>query len=155
MNIPSSCARAGAGFSLIEVLCAILILGVGITGLTVGMSTAVRSSKETEWQTAAALLAAGHLETLRAEGYVIAGEEEGEFEDGLSIYQWKHAVTETAVEGLYEVEVAVVHAPTGQTLYRLQTLLFDPPVYAVPYETEDEQDSDQGSETGRARGGER
>ena len=51
--------KRNAGFSLIEVMCAVLILGIGIAGLTQGITTALASSKEAEVQTAAALLAAG------------------------------------------------------------------------------------------------
>ena len=45
-----------AGFSLIEVMCAILILGIALVGLTQGLTTALSSSKESEQQTMAALL---------------------------------------------------------------------------------------------------
>jgi len=56
------------GFSLIEVMCAVAILGVALVGLTQGITTALGSNKESELQTTAALLAAGRIETLRAEG---------------------------------------------------------------------------------------
>lgn len=146
--------QAQAGFSLIEVLCAVLILGVGISGLTVGMTTALRSSQESEWQTAAAFIAAGRIETMRAEGYVIEGDDEGECGPDLSQFEWKQSITETAVEGLYDVKVTVLRAQTGQSIYALQTLLFDPPIYSVPYETEEE-DAETGSGAGRNQGGAR
>ena len=71
-----------AGFSLIEVMCAILILGIGLVGLTQGLTTALSSTKESEWQTSAALVAAGRMETLRAEGYLKDGVEAGEGGEG-------------------------------------------------------------------------
>ena len=55
-----------AGFSLVEVMVAILILGIALVGLTQGITTALSSSKESELQTVAALFAAGQIETLRA-----------------------------------------------------------------------------------------
>ena len=117
-----------AGFSLVEVMCAILILGIGLVGLTQGLTTALRSSKESEWQTAAALIAAGQMETLRAEGYLFDGETEGACGEGLSLYRWKQSVSSTAIDGLHEVKVVVENSNSGEAIYELRTMLFDPPV---------------------------
>ena len=117
------------GFSLVEVMCAILILGIGLVGLTQGLTAALRSSKESEMQTTAALLAAGQIETLRADGFVIDGETEGDSdEEDLSLYHWKQTVTSTSIDGLHEVVVVVENSKSGKTIYELQTLLFDPPL---------------------------
>src|SRR5437764_3964025 len=94
--------KAAMGFSIIEVMCAILILGIGLVGLTEGIGTALRSSKEAELQTTAALLAAGQIETLRADGFLVEGETEGDGEQGLSLYHWKQSVTTTIIDGLYD-----------------------------------------------------
>ncbi len=122
--------RRNAGFSLVELMCAILILGIGMVGLTEGISTALRSSKETELQTTAALIAAGRVEMLRADGYLSNGEEEGECGEGLSLYRWKQSITGTAIDGLHEIEVAVESRKSGKVIYELRTLLFDPPLYS-------------------------
>ena len=125
-----SCRHQTAGFSLIEIMCAILILGIALVGLTQGTTTALSSSKESELQTTAALIAAGKIETLRAEGYLVDGMTEGEAGEGLSLYRWKRSVTSTTVDGLHEVAVAVEDSKTGKTIYELRTLLFDPPTYS-------------------------
>ncbi|HEV8542972.1 MAG TPA: prepilin-type N-terminal cleavage/methylation domain-containing protein [Verrucomicrobiae bacterium] len=116
------------GFSLVEVMCAILILSFGLVGLTEGITVALGSSKEAEIQTGAALLAAGQIETVRAEGYLSAGETEGDGESGLSLYKWKQTIKETKVEGLFEISVVVEHARTGKEIYEVNTILFDPPI---------------------------
>ena len=118
--------RARSGFSLVEVLCAILILGVGLVGLVQGLTTALSSSKEAELQTTAALFAAGQIETLRADGFVIEGETDGTCGRDLDAYQWRQTVAKTAIEGLFDVVVAVEHAATGKKIYELETLIFDP-----------------------------
>jgi len=120
--------RRNAGFSLVELMCAILILGIGFVGITQGLTTALRSSKESELQTTAALVAAGRIEMLRADGYLANGEEEGECGASLSLYRWKQSVTSTAIDGLHEVEVAIENSKSGKVIYELRTLLFDPPL---------------------------
>jgi prepilin-type N-terminal cleavage/methylation domain-containing protein len=138
-------ARRTGAFSLLEVMCAILILGVGLVGITQGITTALSASKESEVQTAAALLAAGRIETLRAEGYLTDGSEEGAGSGALSLYKWKQTVSASTIDGLHEVEVTVLNAKTGQLIYELRTLLFE-----APY-TSDEQDSRQRSQPTSSR----
>ena len=120
--------KRAAGFSLVEVVCAVAILSIGVVGLTQGITAALKASKESEMQTAAALVAAGQIETLRAEGFILEGETEGQCEEGLDLYQWRRSVTSTDINGLYDVEVVVENANSGKTIYELQTLLFDPPL---------------------------
>ena len=143
--------KGQAGFSLVEVVCAILVLGVGLVGLTQGVTTALSSSKDSEVQTAAALLAAGQIETLRAEGYLTEGEKESPEDGGLPGYRWRQTITRTSIDGLYDVKVAVENAKSGQPIYELQTLLFDPPVYGTQEEPSDRRDSDRSRRKGRRR----
>src|SRR5690349_7549826 len=97
--------RSRSGFSLIELLCAILVLGIGLVGLTEGVTASLISVKESELQTAAAYLAAGQIELLRADGFISEGETEGEGDGSLSLYTWKETVSKTDVDGLFEVAV--------------------------------------------------
>jgi type IV pilus modification protein PilV len=119
--------HANAGFSLIEVMCAILILGIALVGLTQGITTALGSNKESELQTTAALYAAGLVETLRADGMLTDGEKEGECGEDLSLYKWKQTISSTDIEGLHDVEVEVQLAKSSQPIYTLRTMLFEPP----------------------------
>ena len=128
MNRP----RSSAGFSLVEVLVAVLILGIALVGLTQGITTALGSSKESERQSTAAFLAAGRIELLRADPDFTDGYTEGQENGGLSGYKWKQTITATQTEGLHEVLVEIEHTGTGQTVYSLQTMLFLPPPDAAP-----------------------
>ena len=125
MNLPN--AHRSAGFSLIEVMVAILILGIALAGLTHGISTALGSSKDSELQTTAALFAQGKIETVRAEGGIKDGEDDGECGPGLKIYRWKQTISATDIDGLHNVEVVVENSRNGQAIYELQTLLFEIP----------------------------
>ena len=119
--------QRNAGFSLVEVMCAILILGIAMVGLTLGITTALSSNKESELQTTAALLTAGQIELLQADKILTDGVEEGEFGAGLSLYRWKQTISSTTISGLHEVEVTVENSKTGKAIYELRTMLFDPP----------------------------
>ena len=119
-------ARAG-GFSLIEVVVAILILGIALVGLTEGITTALSSSKASELQTTAVLLAAGQIETLRAEGDFTDGETDGDFGNAFPIYRWKQTLSAAGIDGLHDVDVVVENSQTGQAIYELKTLLFEVP----------------------------
>ena len=136
-----SVRHQNAGFSLVEIMCAIIILGIALVGLTQGTTTALSSSKESELQTTAALIAAGKIETLRAEGYLTERTTEGEGGEGLSLYRWKRSVTSTSVDGLHEVSVVVADSKTGTAIYELRTLLFDPPSYSNSDGSSDRKDS--------------
>lgn len=117
-----------AGFSLTELLFAVLILGVGIAGLARGVTASLSSSKESELQTKAALFAAGRIEFLRADGYYIAGTEEGECGMVLPGYVWEQSLKETDQEGLFHVEIKVLRLAGAETsIYTLETMLFEPP----------------------------
>lgn len=119
--------RHSAGFSLIEVMLAILILGIALAGLTRGITAALASSKDSELQTVAALFAQGKIEELRAEGGIENGEDEGDCGAGLELYAWKTTITPADIDGLHDVEVVVKNARSGQEIYSLRTLLFEPP----------------------------
>ena len=136
-----SARHSNAGFSLVEIMCAIVILGIALVGLIQGITTALNSSKESELQTTATLIAAGKIEMLRAEGYVVDGITEGESGEGFSRYRWKRSVTSTSIDGLHEVSVVVEDSTDGTTIYELRTLLFDPPTYSNPESSGDRKDS--------------
>ncbi len=127
-------ARANAGFSLVEVMCAVLILGVALVGLAQGLTTALASSKDSELETTAALCAAGQIEQVRADADYTDGESDGDCGDDLPLYHWKQTIKPGGLDGLHEVTVDIVNTRTGEQLYELKTLLFDP-----DYPSQDEQ----------------
>ena len=115
-----------AGFSLVEVMVAILILGIALVGLTQGITTALSSSKESELQTVGALFAAGQIETLRAEKDLTDGTTDGDCGAGLPLYRWKQTISPTDIDGLHDVDVLVENSQTGTAIFELKTLLFEP-----------------------------
>ena len=119
-----------AGFTLIEIMVAIVILAIALTGLTQGLTTALSSSKDSELQSTAALFAAGQIELLRAQTDWTDDTEEGDCGTALPRYRWRQTVTPSDIEGLHEVDVVVENAQTGASIFELKTLLFQVPADA-------------------------
>jgi prepilin-type N-terminal cleavage/methylation domain-containing protein len=119
--------RHNAGFSLVEVIVAIAILSIALVGLAHGITMSLSSSKESELQTSAAMIAAGLIENLRAEGDITDGQIEGACGDELPLYGWTESVSGAGVDGLHEVNVVIQNTRSGQAIYELRTLLFEPP----------------------------
>ena len=113
------------GFSLIEVMCAILIMGVALVALTRGITTALGSTKDSEVQTTVVTLAAGQIETLRAGGVLTDGTTDGDFGNSFPKYEWEQTVSPGDLGGLHQVDVVVKDSKSGSALFRLSTLLFD------------------------------
>jgi hypothetical protein len=105
----------------------VLILGVALTGMIQGVTTALGSNKESERQTVAALFAAGQMETLRAEGGLRDGTTEGDCGEGLSLYRWQQTISAAGIDGLHEVAVVIENTKTSKTIYELRTFLFEVP----------------------------
>ena len=120
-----SARRHHGGFTLIEVMCAILIMGVALVALTRGLTTALGSTKDSEVQTTVVTLAAGQIETLRASGVLTDDTTEGDFGDSFPRYKWEQTISPGQVDGLHQVDVVVQDSKSGATLYKLTTLLFD------------------------------
>jgi prepilin-type N-terminal cleavage/methylation domain-containing protein len=139
-----------AGFSLIEVMCAVLIMGVALVGLTHGITTALSSTKDSETQTAVIQLAAGQIETLRAEAILTDDTTEGDFGENFPRYSFEQNITPADVDGLHQVEVVVKDAKSGAALYKLETLLFDTDYPATADDPSAKKDLDKSKE--RAQG---
>ncbi len=114
-----------AAFSLIEVMCAILIMGVALVALTRGITTALASTKDAEVATVVPDLAAGQVETVRAEGVLTDDTTEGDFGETFPKFKYEQTISPAELDGLHQVEVTVEDARTGAPLYKLTTLLFD------------------------------
>jgi prepilin-type N-terminal cleavage/methylation domain-containing protein len=115
------------GFSLIEVMIALLILGVALVGFVQATTTAVSSSKESEIQTTAALLASGQLEKLQADGDLEDGDSDGDWGDDFPNYTWTQTISPADVKGLHEIRLTIENPRTGKQLYELRTMLFEMP----------------------------
>ena len=145
MNFP----RHNSAFSLVEVMVAILILGIALAGLVHGITTALASNKESELQTVAALFAQGKIEALRAQDFLDDGDDEGDCGQLLPLYHWRQSVARTDIAGLHEVNVTIEHAQTKREIFSLKTMLFQPD--DDPSSTKSNSHKDSGSARRRNR----
>jgi prepilin-type N-terminal cleavage/methylation domain-containing protein len=121
-------SKSTRAFSLIEVMIALLILGVALVGFVQGTTTALSSSKESEIQTTAVLLASGRVEQLRADGELEDGDTEGDWGDDFPNYSWRQTVAPTEIKGLHDITLTIENPKTGKQVYALRTMLFEPPL---------------------------
>lgn len=137
-----------AGFSLIEVLVAIVILGTGLVGMSQAITAALAASRDAELYSTAVMLASGRMEEIMMDPLLTTGEEEGAFETGFSGYRWKTRIVDTRIEGLMEATVLIEHGGRSAPVYELKTLVFVPPTTLG-----DEEERHEGLTSGRMRNG--
>jgi general secretion pathway protein I len=110
------------GFTLIEVLAAVVIFGIALVGYlqAVGESTRIQADLMSEQR--ALMLAQNAMEELRLGGQFEEGVEEGEFEEEDAGYFWRTDVQENAeIEGLIDVVVTVSWNDGVERKYSLTT----------------------------------
>lgn len=111
------------GFSLVEMLTALTIFGLGVLGTMEVFSVSLRSTSASLGYTHAALLAQQMMEETIAEGDLMPWEDSGDFGADHPGHSWILEITETEDLDLYEVEVVVTWSDRGRDKeYTLITL---------------------------------
>ncbi len=111
------------GFSLVEMMAALMIFSVGVVAMIEVFAVCVRSTGTARDYSRAVFLAQALVEEALAEDALSEGEETGEFDQELSDGTWERLITATDDEGLYEVYVTVEWQDRGrQRTFELTTL---------------------------------
>ena len=103
-----------AGFTLMEVMLALVILGVGLTAITQSVMMVMRSSGLTARYTQATILAQNKMEEVLARAEPPKSVEKGEFEDHPGM-AWKIVPEKGAIENLAQIRVLVTFSAPGGT----------------------------------------
>jgi general secretion pathway protein I len=105
---PTADGRA-TGFTLIEVLLAIVILTTGLVLVFEGFSVGLRAASIADKETTATLVAQRLIADLETQEALSVGTEEGEYEEDYPGYRWRLEIQESAdgISGLYEVQMTV------------------------------------------------
>jgi len=121
--------RLPDGFTLVEVLLAIVILTTGLILVFQGFGVGVRAASLAEKETTACLLAQRVIADLEMQETLTAGTDQGEFEEDYPGYRYETEITESAeVSGLYEVRIMVFWVQGDQereiTVTKLMTQVY-------------------------------
>lgn len=124
-RLPPSRRPPGAepGFTLLEVLVALVILGVALTALLSAEAAGVRLRSQSQELTLATFLAQARMTDVELAGFPELGTREGDFGDAYPGYRWELTVSETPFPRVREVRL-VVRWPAGTREERLELTNF-------------------------------
>jgi type II secretion system protein I len=111
-------------FSVLEVLCALTIFSVAVVGIIEGVTLQIKSERNAEETTRAAMLAQNILEEIRQAGEYSDDSQSGKFDEENTGFQWQYDMKETDVTGLFRVSVKILWGDgAAQRDYAIETFL--------------------------------
>ena len=116
------------GFTLIEVLVAIILLGTGVASVSLALGNVARNAARIEESATLNRLAARKLDELVATGEAINGNASGTFQDeGFPDVNWSVTSEPTGVENLNTITITVSKEANSENGKQISTLVFVPP----------------------------
>lgn len=123
----TSAHRPAQGFTLIEVLVALLILSVALAGIAITMGRMLTNAQLMQDRTYASWIAQNQLVQMRAEGTLPEpGSESGDVEFANGTWGWRAVISETGIENLLRVDVAVTRAGEDDTVKTVTGFIGEP-----------------------------
>lgn len=106
--------RAAAGFTLVEVLVALVIVALGATAMLVALRTAADSAQRQRERMLAGYVAMNRIVETRLEPeWPSLGSREGVVEMGGRPWRWRQEITRTPFDGVLQITVQVRAEPSG------------------------------------------
>ena len=116
--------RSAHGFSLVEMIAALVFFSVGVLALMEVFARCLRSTSTTIGYAHAVCLAQEQIEETIAEGSLFAQTDSGDFAPSFPRHTWTREIRATEQSGLYELEVVVSWDERGRARkYMLTTLV--------------------------------
>lgn len=129
MNRPRSDRHRAAGFTLLEVMVALGIAALSLTAVTAAMSQMVDAANSMRERTYASWIAQNKITELRLSNIVPeVSEDSGEVEYAGLEWTWRSTISETGVENLYRVDVAVSFADSEAVIRTVTGFIGEPGV---------------------------
>jgi type II secretion system protein I len=124
--------RQDSGFTLIEILVSLAIMGLVLPIVLMAFTNGARSRAVAANRTTAAYLLRDKITEMEATGVPEVGDDAGEFEAGTT-YTWQTSVATTDIEGLYDVTVAILWTERGEERsFSIRLYMADPAVSSSP-----------------------
>jgi general secretion pathway protein I len=120
------CCRV-AGFTLIEVMVALVIVSLALAGVAASMGQMIDTANTMRDRTFASWIAQNKIAEMRLAGVIPeVGESSGDVEFANATWSWTADVSETGVENLLRVEVTVSYAGFEQPVRQVTGFLGEP-----------------------------
>ena len=104
-------ARHAAGFTLIEVMVALVIVSLALAGVAASMGQMIDTANTMRDRTFASWIAQNKIAEMRLAGVIPeVGASSGEVDYANAVWAWSADVSETGVENLLKVDVTVSYA---------------------------------------------
>lgn len=121
------CAKKSNGFTLIEVLVALAIAGLALGAIAASVSQMVDGATSIQERTYASWIAQNKIAELRLANVVPeVTDTSGEVEYARLEWAWNASISETGVENLFRVDVAVSYAGSDDTIRSVTGFIGEP-----------------------------
>jgi len=115
------------GFTLIEVMVALVIIAISLTGMAVTMGGMLNNATTLRERTYASWIAQNKIVEMRVANVVPdLGSTSGEIEYAYAFWDWRAEVSETGIENLYRVDVEISHAGSNDPIRKVTGFLGEP-----------------------------
>ncbi len=119
--------RSTNGFTLIEVMVALVIVSLALAGVAASMGQMIDTANTMRDRTFASWIAQNQIAELRLAGVIPeVGESSGEVDFANISWAWTADVSETGVENLLKVEVAVSYAGFDEPVRQVTGFIGEP-----------------------------
>jgi general secretion pathway protein I len=119
--------RPGTGFTLIEVMVALVIVSLALAGIAASMGQMIDTANTMRDRTFASWIAQNQIAEMRLAGVIPeVGESSDEVEFANTTWVWTADVSETGVENLIKVEVSVSYAGSDDRIRQVTGFIGEP-----------------------------
>ena len=119
--------RRVVGFTLIEVMVALVIVSLALAGVAASMGQMIDTANTMRDRTFASWIAQNKIAEMRIAGVLPeVGESSGEVDYANTTWAWTATVSETGVENLMKVDVTVSYAGYDDTVRKVTGFIGEP-----------------------------
>ena len=119
--------RPGTGFTLIEVMVALVIVSLALAGIAASMGQMIDTANTMRDRTFASWIAQNQIAEMRLAGVIPeVGESSDEVDYANTTWLWTANVSETGVENLLKVEVSVSYAGSDDRIRQVTGFIGEP-----------------------------